>query len=80
MVHGLGSKEAENLLGGAGLPIRSNGYANPGSPIKRLCQEKKDLRKQERAIFFLQGIDVLEHTPVPTSLPMLKFQRLMCQR
>jgi len=35
-----------------------------GVTIKRLCQEKKDLRKQERAIFFLQGIDVLEHTPV----------------
>ena len=31
-----------------------------GSPIKRPCQEKKVLHMQERAIFFLQGIDVLE--------------------
>jgi len=46
-------------------PIKRNQFLQfLGSPIKRLCQEKKDLRKQERAIFFLQGIDVLEHTPV----------------
>ena len=51
-----------------------------GHPLKGHCQEKKVPRKQERTNFFLAVQGCIRTAPrFSTSIPLLKFQRLMCQ-